>query len=513
MRTLLIYSLFLTLIFISCKNPEKNLAYNDRPNVIPAIQKWEPAKGFFTLTSTSQIKVDKNHKDLAKTFADDLNLLTGINVPVENNNILKAAINIIIDSTDISLSKEAYSISIDDNIHIKASNKSGAFYATQTLLQILKQDSLHVTIPKGKITDFPMIKERAFMLDIGRKYFSMDYIKKTIRNMAWYKQNVFHIHFSDWCGFRLKSDKFRGLASDKAYSKAEIREIQDYAKKYNIMVVPEIDLPAHATEILKYNPNFGFKCESMQTSGWLPDSVNVAKKGWILNITKPEVRTFVAELLDEFIPLFDAPYFHVGGDEWQYDEQKHACDELMQYTKKRGFEHPGDVYVEWINEINKQVKSYGKTTQIWNWWRFSPNAEKQNKTSIQPDLDIVINVWNRSRQKEILKDGYNVILTPETGLGSLYITPGSNGKKAGDYGYFDSKYNYETWEPITHEQIRGYKICMWADNVENREDTWFDKFADLPKAVFSEKVWGKKTSKKIEDFYKRVELIGLAPSE
>lgn len=66
-------------------------------------------------------------------------------------------------------------------------------------------------------------------------------------------------------------------------------------------------------------------------------------------MTKVEVREFVYELLEEFIPLLDAPYFFIGGDEWQYDNQKSQCMELVYFAKQSGFEHTGDVFVEWIN--------------------------------------------------------------------------------------------------------------------------------------------------------------------
>jgi hexosaminidase len=229
-------------------------------------------------------------------------------------------------------------------------------------------------------------------------------------------------------------------------------------------------------------------------------------------MTKPEVRRFITTLLDEFIPLFDAPYFHIGGDEWQYDNQKLACEELVTYAESLGFDEPGDVFVSWINEINTQVKSYGKTTQIWNWWRFSPNDELQNRTTIQPDKDIVINVWNQSRKEQILEDGYQVIISPEVGEGALYISPGFNGTNPGDYGYFDNKYNYEQWNPALNSQIQGYKICMWSDRVEDKPDSWFDQFAERPKAIFAEKTWGTKSASKIEDFIIILETIGLSPA-
>lgn len=506
------FYIYIISINIACIEKEKCTNLNSKPNTIPALQEWKPSCGEFHLSDNTSIVIDNKYLSLAKTFIKDLNSISGFNFTTKKSGAQNGDISILIDNNLKDISKEAYTIQIDDKIEIKASDQSGAFYATQTLLQILVQDKSGLKIPKGAINDYPKIKERAFMIDIGRKYFSINYIKKTIRNLAWYKQNTFHIHFSDWSGFRLKSNTFSGLASEQAYSKSDIKEIQEYAKTYNVTIVPEIDLPAHATKILKYNPDLGFECESMITCKWLPDSVNAAKPGWILNVKKPEAKTFVKDLLDEFIPLFDGPYFHIGGDEWQFDSQKETCKELMDYTKKRGFKYPGDAYVEWINEINKQVKSYGKITQIWNWWRYSPSKDSQNKTTIQPDKDIIINVWNKPRTKPILNDGYNVIITPEEGTGSLYISPGFNGKKAGDYGYFDSKYNYETWKPeIENNQIKGYKICMWSDRCETKKDEWFDQFSEKPKAVFAEKVWGTKDSETVTDFFERMNRIGLAP--
>ena len=90
-------------------------------------------------------------------------------------------------------------------------------------------------------------------------------------------------------------------------------------------------------------------------------------------MTKVEMREFVYELLEQFIPIFDAPYFFIGGEEQQYDNQKSECMELVDFAKQSDYLHTGDVFIEWINEINEQVKSHGKRTQICNWWRFSPN--------------------------------------------------------------------------------------------------------------------------------------------
>ena len=516
--------MFLVLLLTACSdtksNPGEKVAaatntdemLNPSPNVIPAIQEWHQGRGFFELKQTVSIQTNHELKAVAQTFAQDIEKISGIALAVNNNSHAQNKIVLSLDIKDKSLGKEGYTIDIEDNVYIKANSTTGVFYATQTLLQILAQDENKSKLPKGNIRDFPKIQNRQFMIDLGRKYFSMDYLKTSIRNMAWYKLNAFHLHFTDWSGFRLQSDKYPGLASKQSYSKEELRELQDYAAKYHVMIIPEIDLPAHATHILNYNANLGLSCDAMQTAKWLPKEKNDAKVGWMLDITRPEVREFIQDLFQEFLPLFDAPVFFIGGDEWQYDNQKEACPELVAYAKQQGYQHTGDVFVEWINEINTLVKSHGKTTHIWNWWRFSPSAKLKNVTDTQPDKDIVISVWNKLREASIIEDGYSVILTPEEGAGALYSTPGLNGTKPGDYGYFDSKNIYEKWQPKVSAQIKGYKVCLWSDGAEEQPEAWFDQHIESQKAVFSEKMWGVQGSTNLAGFIDRKKQIGYAPS-
>jgi len=483
---------------------------NVSPNVIPAINKWTGGVGVFSLSEKTEVIAEDKLKDLVEIFAEDINAITGKTIKI-GSIAGKGKIQLLLDINDIALGNEGYVIEINDTITIKANAKTGLFYGTQTLLQMLVQDVSNHGLPKGTIRDIPLVENRQFMLDVGRKFFSMDYLKRTIRNMAWYKLNTFHLHFTEWSGFRLQSDKFPGLASEQSYSKKDLREIQDYAARYNVMIIPEIDLPAHATHIIKYNPDFGFSCDSMLTAKWLPKEVNEQKVGWILNMTKVEVREFVHELLEEFIPLFDAPYFFIGGDEWQYDNQKSECKELVDFAKQSGYEHTGDVFVEWINEINEQVKSHGKTTQIWNWWRFSPDEKFKNETDTQPNKDIIVNVWNKQREAQIIADGYSVILTTEEGPGALYSTPGLGGTKPGDYAYFDSQFIYEQWQPNLAESVKGYKVCLWSDGAEHQTERWFDQHIETQKAVFSERVWSSHTNGTIRDFYDKQKSIGYAP--
>ncbi len=474
--------------------------------VVPGFRDVQPEKGYFKLTTSSRIVAfpgspDRLEQDL-KTFAEDLKTITGLSLDITQGDPEKGDLYFMLNEQGDTLGEEGYRMEIAGFISVKANTPHGVFYAMQSLLQLFEQN---LKVRKGVVRDFPRYRERGFMIDVGRKYFEMDYLKRLMRKLAWQKMNFLHIHFTDWNGFRLKSDLFPGLASEKCYSKPDIRELQDYAARYHIVIVPEIDLPAHGTFITDYNPFLGFRCPSMRASWWQGEKLNKEGKAWTLDITRREVRSWIKALLDEWIPLFDGPYFHVGGDEYQYDKDKYACDELMEAMKKMGYEYPGDVFVDFVNEINKQVMSYGKTTQIWNWWRFSQNEERINKTSIQPHKNILINAWNRPRLESILADGYNVIITSETGPEALYVTPGANGKKPGDYGYFDTRYIYEQWQPQTGILVRGFKVCLWTDEVEDKPDEWFDPYIRLPIAVLSERTWGGKRDKSLELFQQRLE--------
>jgi N-acetyl-beta-hexosaminidase len=532
-KKIMLAALLLPAIVFSCvANANQGSGKNPKPDTVPAVQEWAGGEGYFTLDKTVQIILgNKEAEAVAQTFAEDVQALTGNKLTVAAQHELqgqkaaktkKSPYVLFKLEKSAELGEEGYKLDIADNITISAATTKGLFYGTQTLLQMLVQDAGQKSIAKGSIKDAPQVQTRTVMIDLGRKYFAMDYLKKTIRNLAWYKYNSIHLHFTDWNGFRLKSDKFPGLASPDAYSKADIRELQDYAKKYNIMIIPEIDFPAHATHVIRYKPELGFQCRSMNYGDWVkpemlakffPDpELTIYNAGWILDVTKPVTRQFVKELLDEFIPLFDGPYFHIGGDEWQFDDQKEECPELMAYTKKNGLKYPGDVFVEWINEVNQQVKSYGKTTQIWNWWSYnSPTNGKVNKSSISPDKDIVINVWNKIQEEEILASGYKIVSTTETGADALYLTPGLLGQKPGDYGYFDNQFIYEQWTPMVHKNIAGFKLSIWSDGAEDRKDEWYDRHANKPKAVVAERLWGKRDSATLDEFTLRMTAVGEAP--
>jgi hexosaminidase len=210
-------------------------------------------------------------------------------------------------------------------------------------------------------------------------------------------------------------------------------------------------------------------------------------------------------LLDEFIPEFDGPYFHIGCDEWEFEAKQWACPELVAYMKSKGYANPTDVLVEWINEVDAQVRSYGKTTQLWNWWDYKQSPD------LQPNKDIVINVWTSSPYR-FSTNGWKVIDSPEDGPDTLYVSPGDGGTSLGQYGYVDSKRIYELWNMPSSPNLLGFQVCRWSDNVETNSDAWLDSWAQRPLQVLAERTWGGPRAPSVTAFYSRVDEIGDPPA-
>ncbi|MFE7706340.1 family 20 glycosylhydrolase [Streptomyces sp. NPDC057486] len=474
-------------------------AANPAPAVVPSLQEWRGNHGHWQLTRNSRIVVSRAESgqlsETAQTFATDLSALSGHAIPVATGSPRANDVVLTTRTDDSGLGTEGYRLTSASALTIEAPTPTGVFHGTQTVQQILKADPGRARIPKGTARDWPRMGQRAQMLDVGRKFYPVSYLKSQIRLMAWQKLNTFHLHLTDWRGFRIQTQKFPGLAAAEAYSAADLRELQDYARRYHVEIIPEVDLPGHATPITAYDPSLRFSCESMDKAQWPGGE----KGGWTLDITKEHTRRFVHDLLEEIIPMFDSRYFHVGGDEIGYDNAKNACPELVAYQKERGFAHPGDVFVDFLNTLNRQVRSHGKTTEAWEWW----NVYGQ-KSSIAPDKNIVIDTWVSDDPSALADEGYRVVATPEQ---RLYVSPGF-GRKPGAYGYVDVRAVYEDYAFPTPDNVNGYKVARWSDMAEEQNPEWFDFFAQRPLQILAERTWGGPRSATVWEFFSRADIIG-----
>ncbi|MCF7568453.1 family 20 glycosylhydrolase [Sabulilitoribacter arenilitoris] len=457
--------------------------------VVPAIQEWTDSltKSYYDcITIIYSKNINSNQKLLLERFREELKDI-GLKVKNKPN---KSSIDIYFDINYIKeiSKKDLYKINLGKQTHVTAASYNGMLYATRTLLQLFSQKKYHKSIPNGYIVDYSSYEKRMLLIDVARKFFSIEELKDYIRAMAWVKMNEFHIHLSDNSGltygaYRLESNKYPRLTSiDGHYSWKEIRELQDFAHSYGITITPEIDSPGHSLAFTNVRPDL--------KSPWL-----TAK---YLDITNKDVYPFVEEILDEVIPHFDAPDFHLGTDEYRIKSIKNDSLKI----------HLGETFRKYINHFNKVVKKYNKTTRIWSGYEHMPGHTEVDK-------DIIIDMWETNDSKNKSENGYQFI---NSGHYFTYIVPGA------PYYGVKNKFIYEKWTPeyFSHNEdqnlskespgLLGSKLHIWNDYGPSGYTISEISRLSIPSMmVFSEKMWGTKAYDSIEEFNKVMSSLMKIP--
>ena len=450
---------------------------NPAPFVIPSLREWQGTTGTFILHDHASLVVDPSFADVlepvAKTFLEDLKPgRPNQQFAVRKGKPKSGDIFFTLHPTDTTRHKEGYGLTIADVITIDAREPAGAFWATRSLLQILAQDSSYHRIPKGICNDYPQYAVRGFVLDCGRKFFTINFLRNYVKFMSYYKMNDFHIHLNDngfkgffgdnwdstYSAFRLENSSYPNLtAKDGSYSKKEFIELQQLAKKYGVNIIPEIDVPAHSLAFSKAVPGVGSKTYGMDH----------------LDLDNPLTYTVIDQVFKEYLegpdPVFIGKEVHIGTDEYS----KKEAEKFRAFT---------DHYI-------RLVESYGKKVRMWG-----ALTHAQGSTPVKSE-NVTMNLWYNgyAEPKEMLKQGYDGISTPD---GWLYIVPA-----AGYYfDYLNTKKLYGEWTPsmigkeafpANHPQIRGGSFAVWNDHVGNgitEKDVHHRVFPAMQ--VLSQKMWG-----------------------
>ena len=465
-KTLTLFSMLLMCLLAFAQNP--------CPQVIPALQQWKGAKGTLALPAQGSIVINPQDEatlgQTASILVEDLKELMGWEYTITTGKAKKNTIYLSLSQPDEQLGNEGYVLAINNKVSIEAPTAQGVFWGTRTLLQMLYRQE--ATLAKGTTRDWPEFPSRGFMLDVGRKFFTLDYLKQQIKVMSFYKMNEFQIHLNDngfpqffdndwnktYAAFRLESERFPGLTSkDGSYTKKEFTELQRMGMAYGVNVIPEIDIPAHSLAFTHYKPEIGTQEYGMDH----------------LDLYKEETYKFVDALLDEYMcgeePVFIGPDVHIGTDE---------------YNKKEA-----EQYRYFTDRYLKYVASYGKTPRMWGGLKWLPG-----KTPVQAE-GVTVNAWSFDWvDPEIsIKEGYKLINTCDT---YLYIVPG-----AGYYREFlDHQWLYETWTPwkmnrnqtlpVGTPGVLGGMFAVWNDQCGNgisEQDVHYRSFPAVQ--VMAERLW------------------------
>ena len=212
---------------------------------------------------------------------------------------------------------EAYRLSVSNKrIKIEAVTEQGVYWAMQTLRQLERKKGKRSSVAGCEIVDWPAFRIRGFMQDVGRSYISMEELKREIEILSRFKINVFHWHLTENQAWRLESKIFPMLNDSvntirmpgKYYTLEEARDLVDFCKKHQMLLIPEIDMPGHSAAFVR-----AFR-HDMQS----PEGMKILKL-----------------LLDEVCETFDVPYLHIGTDEVEFTNP-HFVPEMVAYVRSKG---------------------------------------------------------------------------------------------------------------------------------------------------------------------------------
>lgn len=316
--------------------------------------------------------VDFGDVDIKMVLSPDLSLK--ITTADSLNRIMEERENTNADTYVINITPQG--------VTVRANTETGAFNAIQTLRQIIKKRNGRFMIQKGSISDFPAFSWRAFMLDEGRYFKGKEVVKQLLDEMSLLKMNVFHWHQTDDQGWRIEikkypklteigscrdstqiggwnSTKYDGKPHCGFYTQEEIKEIVAYAAERHIQVVPEIEMPGHATAAIASYPWLGTSGKQVKVACYFGVQYDV------FNVTDPKVLQFFEDVIDEVIALFPSPVFHIGGDEVRYNQWS-ASPRIKAYMKEKGINTPAELQVYFTNNISNILDSKNKRMMGWN---------------------------------------------------------------------------------------------------------------------------------------------------
>ncbi len=471
MRWRALATLCLTLTAATLAAPPTPANAAPHQQTVPAMRQWTAGTGSYTFTPTSRIAVDPAYAGQlasdATVFASDLGALAGRTISVvQLASPATGDIFLTLGGTDPA---EGYTLTSAASLRIQGSTSAGAFYGTRSVLQLLRQSP---SIPAGTARDYPSKPERGLMVDQGRKFFTVDWLRKHIRELAYLKLNTFHFHLSDTFGFRLESASHPEIVSPQHYTKQQIQELVDLGTRYHVQIIPEIDMPGHMNAILASHPELQLDNQSGQ------------RDPYFLDLAEPGAYTLVQDLVSEYLPLFPGRYWHLGADE--YVSNYAAYPQLLTYARANYGANATakDSYYGFLNWVNGLVRARGKTMRMWN------DGIKAGDGTINPASTIQVEYWYNYglTPQQLLSRGHTI--SNQSWDPTYYVLGGAKPNNA---------WGYETWQPdlfqggatITEPARNlGSNIHVWCDNPNAETEDQIAAGIKYSLRVLAQQTWG-----------------------
>jgi len=462
-------------------------------NLMPFPQKLSLKQGVFKIDKDIKVAIPahatKRVKIAATKFIRRLTNRTGLFIengfPVDVNKVPQAEIVVYFEregKLDL-YEDESYKLEITSKqVFIKSKTDLGVVYAFETLLQLLDDDENNYFFQNLSIEDAPAFTWRGLMIDVSRHFQPVEVIKRNLDAMLVAKMNTFHWHLSDDHGFRVEIKKYpqlTQLASDgQYYTQDQIKEIVQYATDRGIRVIPEIDVPGHATAILVAFPQIGSKklTYQLERHAGIFDAT--------LDPVNPQTYVILENIFAELSRLFPFSYFHIGGDEnkgvhWDKNPK------IQTFKQKHGFKTNHELQAYFNLKLSKILKKYHKNLMGW----------QEIMTPAMPK-DAIIHAWAGKEGESLaqaVKNGYKTVLS--NGFYIDLLLPASQHYKT---SLNPSAYNLTEEEK---NRILGGEATMWTELVT---PLTIDSRIWPRTLAIGERLWTNPKDESIDQMYQRL---------
>ena len=501
-KLVIMTGLLMGLAFVGCEQPKETLS------IIPVPLKTEIQGGAFTVNEQTQLWVEapEADKQILQEYlaASPLKLALASEMPNSNVIVLKQ----VSELPGVQRAEGYVLTATDKVVEVQATTGAGLFYGVQTLLQMTKEAN---KVALGTITDEPRFEYRGMMLDVSRHFFGLDFVKKQIDAMAYYKLNRLHIHLTDAAGWRIEIKKYPRLTNfaawrtgknwkewwngDRKYveegsegaeggyfTQDQCREIVEYAKKHYITVIPEIEMPSHSEEVLTAYPELS--------------CTHVPYKQADFCVGNEKTFEFLENVLLEVMEIFPSEYIHVGGDEASKQSWK-TCPLCQARMKKEGLKDVDELQSYLIERMEKFLNKHGRNLLGWDEileGGLAPNATVMSWRGVEGGL-------------KAIEGGHRAIMTPGAYcyFDSYQDAPHTQPEAIGGYLPLKKVYSYdpipETFTPEQAKLMYGVQANLWAEYIPTPEHLEYMIYPRI--LALAEVAWSAVANKNYDDFHGR----------
>lgn len=483
-------------------------AAQQQPSLIPMPNKLEQKQGVFLLNQFTPVVADSSLQKLSWYLKNEI--LTHSKLTLTNaNKTEKPAIYLSLTKPEIPKNEESYNLTISSSkVSISASTERGIFYGITTFLQLARTAKITtgaIAIQALAISDQPAYPWRGLMVDESRAFYGKEKVKAILNWMAFYKLNRFHWHLTDEPAWRLEIKKYPRLtlvggignylhpnAPAQYYTQDDIKEIVSYAQERFITIIPEIDMPGHATAA-----NMAYPAYSGGGSKAHPD--------FTFNPGKEETYAYLTAIIKETNVLFPSSMIHLGGDEVSYGNEKwKVIPEITSLKQRENLKDDKAVELYFMKRMADSVYQLNSNVLVWD----------EMADAGLPAEKTIIFWWRHDQPKQLktaLNNNYQTVLCPRLPLYFDFVQDSTHqyGRKWSNlYNPIANVYDFDPAKFADNREQRnhiiGLQANLWTETAPTIQRLDYLLFPRI--GALAETAWTSTEHKDKEGFMKRLML-------